>query len=146
MNERDIELRQQAWDYFEMHGNQRLTTFNFYILISSVVATALFTVLTSSAPRIGWLPGGLLIFFSFVFYKLDSRNAELIKGAEAALKYLSKIPACRTRTRARNRTPPKSLCAKSIEPTRASARNRCSFGGITSASRIAFASSLSASV
>ena len=91
MNERDIELRQQAWDYFEMHGNQRLTTFNFYIVISSVVATALFTVLTSSAPRIGWLLGGLLVFFSFIFWKLDSRNAELIKGAEAALKYLTKF-------------------------------------------------------
>lgn len=82
------ELRQQAWDYFDLHATQRLTTFNFYIVISSVIATALFTILQSSqAPRIGWLLGGLLVFFSFVFWKLDSRNRDLIRGAEAALKY-----------------------------------------------------------
>ena len=82
------ELRQQAWDYFEMHGNQRLTTFNFYIVISSVIASALFTVLPSGQrSHVGWLLGFLLIFFSFVFWKLDSRNKALIKGAEAALEY-----------------------------------------------------------
>jgi hypothetical protein len=37
--------------------------------------------------HMSWLLGFLLIFFSFVFWKLDSRNKDLIKGAEAALEY-----------------------------------------------------------
>jgi hypothetical protein len=95
MNESESEARkelcQRAWDYFEMHATQRLTTFNFYIVLSSVVATALFTILPSSqASRVGWLLGFLLVFFSFVFWKLDSRNKDLINGAEAAIKYFER--------------------------------------------------------
>ena len=82
------ELSQRAWDYFEMHGTQRLTTFNFYIVFSSIVAASLLTPLQSGqATRAGLLPGLLLIFLSFVFWKLDVRNKDLIKAAEAALKY-----------------------------------------------------------
>ena len=36
-------LRKQAWDYFVLHAGQRLTVFNFYIVISSVTATAYFS-------------------------------------------------------------------------------------------------------
>lgn len=93
MNESEAhkELCQRAWDYFEMHAAQRLTTFNFYVVLSSVIATSLFTILPSSqASRVGWLLGLLLIFFSFVFWKLDSRNKGLIKGAEAAIKYFER--------------------------------------------------------
>ena len=92
MNESGSEAREElckrAWDYFEMHASQRLETFNFYIVLSSVIATATFTILPSSqASRVSWLLGLLLIFLSFVFWKLDSRNKDLIKGAEAAIKY-----------------------------------------------------------
>lgn len=81
--------RKQAWDYFQMHSSQRLTTFNFYIVISSVVTTALFSTFQKDykVPVLGIPLGLLLILFSYIFWKLDLRNKQLIKGAEAALKY-----------------------------------------------------------
>lgn len=82
-------LRKQAWDYFQMHSSQRLTTFNFYIVISSVTATVLFSTYQKDykVPVLGIPLGLLLILFSYIFWKLDQRNRQLIKGAEAALKY-----------------------------------------------------------
>jgi hypothetical protein len=88
-------LRKQAWDYFQMHSTQRLTTFNFYIVISSVVATALFSTFQKDykVPVLGIPLGLLLVLFSFIFWKLDLRNRQLIKGAEAALKYFESTAA-----------------------------------------------------
>jgi hypothetical protein len=81
--------RKQAWDYFQMHASQRLTTFNFYIVISSVVTTALFSTFQKDykVPVLGIPLGFLLILFSYIFWKVDQRNKQLIKSAEAALKY-----------------------------------------------------------
>jgi hypothetical protein len=81
--------RKQAWDYFQMHSSQRLTTFNFYIVISSVITTALFSTFQKDykVPVLGIPLGLLLLLFSYVFWKVDLRNRQLIKGAEAALKY-----------------------------------------------------------
>lgn len=86
-------LRKQAWDYFQMHSSQRLTTFNFYIVISSVIATALFSTFQKDykVPSLGVFLGLLMVLFSYIFWKLDVRNKQLIKGAEAALKYFEGI-------------------------------------------------------
>lgn len=83
------DLREQAWDYFELHASQRLTTFNYYIVISTLITTGIFATFSKdyTSPSLG-LAGGLLLgFFSFVFWKLDDRNRQIIKGAEDALKF-----------------------------------------------------------
>ena len=87
MTEED--LRKQAWDYFQMHATQRLTTFNFYVGISSLLVGGLAaTIKADSEIRLlGGVVGTLLILFSLVFWKLDQRNSDLIKGAERALMY-----------------------------------------------------------
>lgn len=89
MNDSNDALRKQAWDYFQMHSGQRLTTFNFYVVISSVIATALFSTFQKDykVPVLGLPLGVLLVLFSYIFWKIDLRNRQLIKGAEAALKY-----------------------------------------------------------
>jgi hypothetical protein len=80
-------LRKQAWDYFQIHATQRLSVFNFYIVISSVMLTAYFASfkidsnLQQARPAIA----GLICLFSFVFWKLDQRTKFLIKVAERAL-------------------------------------------------------------
>jgi hypothetical protein len=83
------QLREQAWNFFQMQAGQRLTTFNFYIVISSVIFTGLAGSFRSDVrlPCLGESLGLLLLLFSFVFFKLDERNRELIKGAEETLRY-----------------------------------------------------------
>jgi hypothetical protein len=85
-----IEQRKYVWDYFHMHASQRLTTFNFYIVISTLLATGLFATLRGDirVQPYGIVLGLLLILLSFVFYKLDQRNKVFISNAENALKYI----------------------------------------------------------
>ena len=87
MTEED--LRKQAWDYFQLHATQRLTTFNFYVGISSLLVGGLAATIKGDfeVPLLGGVVGVLLLVFSLVFWKLDQRNSDLIKGAERALMY-----------------------------------------------------------
>ncbi len=85
----DPYLRRQAWLYFRMHAGQRLTTFNYYILISSVVTTGIFAASLKEHPIPGapMLLGAFLFVLSGTFWKLDKRNRELIDNAEGALRF-----------------------------------------------------------
>lgn len=81
-------LNQQAWNYYQVHAEQRLIAANFYISIASVLAGALFAVLqTAQTIRVGALLGVLLIILSYAFWKWDRRTSDLIKIAEDALKF-----------------------------------------------------------
>ncbi len=84
--------RQYVWDYFQLHASQRLTTFNFYIVISTAIATGYIVTLgVSSIPVLAILLGFTISLLSFIFWKLDVRNKLLIKNAEEALKYLEAL-------------------------------------------------------
>lgn len=91
--------RDYAWKYFELHASQRLTTFHYYIVIATIVATGLFSSFHKDfkVPVLGALSGLLLALLSFVFWKLDQRNRTLIKNAETALKHLEQENAPVTR-------------------------------------------------
>lgn len=82
-------LRHYAWDYFQFHASQRLTIFNFYILLSTLVSTGYFLAL-NYIPILAVLFPILLILFSFIFWKLDQRNRQLILNSEEALKYIER--------------------------------------------------------
>jgi hypothetical protein len=76
-----------AWRCFALHAQQRISVFNFFIVLSGILATGIgagFQVGKSMAPVVAIL-GALLALFSFVFYRLDGRGSELVKLAEAAL-------------------------------------------------------------
>ena len=62
---------------------------NYYVLISSLLCTGLASSLKDdpNSSYLGASFGLLLILFSFVFWKLDCRNSDLIKGAEEALEF-----------------------------------------------------------
>ena len=85
----EADLRKQAWDFFQMQAAQRLTTFNFYIALSSLFSGGLAASLKVQVdvPFVGVLIGLLLVLFSLVFWKLDHRNRDLIKSAEETLKF-----------------------------------------------------------
>jgi hypothetical protein len=82
--------RKYIWDYFHLHASQRLTTFNFYLVLSTLLSTGLFSTFQKdfTIVPVGIVLGLMLFILSFVFWKLDERNKGLIKHAEAALKYL----------------------------------------------------------
>jgi len=82
-------LRRQSWDFFQMQAGQRLGTFNFYIAISSLLSTGLAASFKADIdlPCLGAAFGVLLLLFSFIFWKLDRRNHDLIGSAEEALKF-----------------------------------------------------------
>ena len=81
--------REYVWGYFQLHSSQRLTAFNFYIVISTAIAAGyIFALGVYSIPAIAVPLGFTVSLLSFVFWKLDVRNRQLIKNAEEALKYL----------------------------------------------------------
>ncbi len=83
------EMREYAWKYFSLHSDQRLKTFNFYVVLSTVLAGGMLTILKESGNQLLASPLAFgVAFISFIFWKLDVRNKQLIKHAEDALKYL----------------------------------------------------------
>ncbi len=81
------DMHDYAWNYFAVHAEQRLKTFNFYLLLVTVVLGGLLAYLKDSkTPALAFPVGLLLALLSFVFWKLDRRNRELIRHAEGALR------------------------------------------------------------
>ena len=83
------DFHKYSWNYFSAHAAQRMSLFNFFVVFSSLVTTAL---LGSFQEKLRIYPLGLgfgllLTLISFVFWKLDQRVSFLIKHAEEALKH-----------------------------------------------------------
>jgi len=81
------EAREHAWHYFQLHAGQRMSIFNFFVVMSTLFTTALATTFTEefNYPHIGMIFGVDLVVTSFLFWKLDQRVRFLIKVAETAL-------------------------------------------------------------
>jgi len=89
-----MELRQHAWEYFRYHASQRTTVFNFYLIVCALLTTAYFRVVVSPENRnLGVLLGLIFPLLSFIFWKLDQRNAGMVEIAEAALRALEETCA-----------------------------------------------------
>lgn len=86
--------RKYAWDYFSVHASQRLTTFQFYVTLSTAM-TAGYMLLMRNTGGFKWMAviGVLLFIFSITFWQLDRRNRELVKNGERALKHLDSLLA-----------------------------------------------------
>jgi hypothetical protein len=82
--------RNYAWQYFTTHAEQRLKTFHFYIIIMTLLIGAMFTLLKLEYTIMLVVMAILMSFFSFVFWKLDERNRELINNAQRTLKMLER--------------------------------------------------------
>ena len=84
-----IEMAEHAWQYFTLHAEQRLRTFHFFVILCAVIIGGLATCVNSAEDcRIGAVISLFLSFFSYIFFKLDQRNKQLIKHGEEALKFL----------------------------------------------------------
>lgn len=81
-----------AWRYFELHANQRMTVFNFFLVATGLLATGIAASVQSGKglSLIGMVLGILLSFISFIFWKLDQRVCFLMKRAEGAISMLER--------------------------------------------------------
>lgn len=87
MNQNSDNLLEHAWRYFELHANQRIIIFNYFLIISGALSAGLATTLQGSQrfSSLGIMLGMLLIVVSFIFWKLDQRVSYLIKHAESVI-------------------------------------------------------------
>src|SRR5438128_12537956 len=72
MREKDrSEAREYAWRYFSLHADQRLKTFNFYLILVTVILSGVLAfVKDAKVPLLAAIPVILLLpLLSFVFYK-----------------------------------------------------------------------------
>jgi hypothetical protein len=85
-------FRNYAWAYFAFHAEQRMKTFNFFLVGAGILATAIATLVRAGGNPLWVCPLGLLLTcLSFIFWKLDRRNRALVKNGEAALKHLDSL-------------------------------------------------------
>lgn len=81
-----------AFRYFELHAKQRMSTFNFFIVLSAFLTTAFVATYQSGFlyPSLSYLVSLALMFISVIFWKLDQRVKFLIRHAEGVLENLEK--------------------------------------------------------
>ena len=84
--------REYAWNYFELHARQRMSVFNYFVIIAALLTAGLAGSLSKDDGYhlISFVLSLSLIVISFVFWKLDQRVRYFIKHAEKALKILEK--------------------------------------------------------
>ena len=85
------DMQQYAWRYFELHANQRMSVFKFFIGLATFLTASLLAASVQSHYVPAALLGALLALVSFVFWKLDKRTRFLIKGSERALEDLEVV-------------------------------------------------------
>lgn len=78
---------EHLWKYFEIHAQQRMIVFNYFIVIAGATLTGIGFCIQQGS-RYNYLAsclGVFLLVLSFMFWKLDQRVSMFIKAAERAL-------------------------------------------------------------
>ncbi|NWB21035.1 hypothetical protein HX824_10525 [Pseudomonas sp. D4002] len=75
---------ENAWRFFQLHAQQRMTVFNFYLIITGLVAAGIGACVTQedTLSFAGGALGTFLSLVSFIFWKLDQRVSVMIKKSE----------------------------------------------------------------
>jgi hypothetical protein len=83
-------FRDYAWGYFKLHADQRLQSFNFFLIVAGLLAGGITSLLKEGGSTwwVAALLGLTLAVLSLVFWRLEERTKHLVKNAEEALKYL----------------------------------------------------------
>lgn len=78
---------QFIWEHFKFNADQRLKSFNFFVLLSIFADGGVFTALQKSmAPQVLTLMGAFICLLAIVFWLVDSRSQNLLKLTIPALK------------------------------------------------------------
>jgi hypothetical protein len=78
---------EHAWRYFALHAGQRMSLFNYFLIMFGIASAGLAGCLRAEGVLrlVGALLGGALASVAFVFWKLEQRSSFLVKHAETAL-------------------------------------------------------------
>ncbi|MBO3274042.1 RipA family octameric membrane protein [Pseudomonas schmalbachii] len=86
---RDDIFRTYAWNYFTLHADQRIKSFQLYItLCTAISGGATLLMKDEKTPLWSAAYGILLIVLSIIFWLIDKRTRQLLENAKAALKTL----------------------------------------------------------
>lgn len=83
----DVQLR-YAWDWFQYHAGQRLTAFNFFLILMGAVLVGYANAATGDSPVLGVTVAAIGLVVSAGFLAMDLRNAELVQYGRDALEDL----------------------------------------------------------
>lgn len=86
------QIVEHAWKYFEIHSNQRITLFNYFLFIMTGLGAGIGISLQASVKfaYVGVFISFFVILVSFIFWKLDQRTSFLIKESEKVLIFLER--------------------------------------------------------
>lgn len=87
-NHFELSFRQYAIKHFEIHAQQRLKAFQFFVTLSTAIGGGGLYSINSNNTVALFVLGFIMCFVSFVFWRLDVRTGTLVKNGEEALKYL----------------------------------------------------------
>jgi phosphotransferase system glucose/maltose/N-acetylglucosamine-specific IIC component len=84
---------EHVWRYFALHAGQRLSMFNYFLVLFGLTAAGLAGCLRAEGVLrlAGVLLGASLAAIAYTFHKLDQRTSFLIKHAEASLRALEEL-------------------------------------------------------
>lgn len=79
-----------AWKWFNYHANQRVSMFNYFLIITGILANAYVSTLKEGLLAIAAGLGGLGLFTTIGFFFLDWRNKQLVGMGEDVLEELER--------------------------------------------------------
>ncbi|WP_319466447.1 hypothetical protein [uncultured Pseudodesulfovibrio sp.] len=85
-------LRQSLWDYFSLHADQRLKSFNFFLILSAIVVGAFVnSIKDGNVHKASAILPLILSVSSYIFWKLDERTKLMIKYSEKGIKFIEDV-------------------------------------------------------
>lgn len=79
--------RHYAWEWFKLHAMQRMTVFNLFLIITGAIITGFITATINKHYEVSLGLSVLELIVVSAFFRLDQRNAQLVKIGEDYLKH-----------------------------------------------------------
>lgn len=87
-NSKNSDLLDYAWKWFEYHAKQRISMFNYFLIVSGILANAYVHILSSDCFGLAAALAFAGALTGAAFFVLDLRNARLVYLAEDVLRKL----------------------------------------------------------
>lgn len=113
----ELELR-LAWDWFQYHAGQRLTAFNFFLILTGAALVGYTAAVEGRSEGLGIAIGVIAALVGVGFVAMDIRNTELVEYGRRVLDDLEKeeLPRIDIRAGDRGRAALEELLSRSPLP------------------------------